>query len=152
MHSKSIYLAEAQLNESILGLIAIISVGTYFLIRKKVQNDEVPGSGNSTQNHLGSAVFYCMALAVFWTDTLKWISLKNNYKETIGITNGSAKNDLIKYEYSIDNKKYSSLGEKKYPFNNNFPNIEKEGGRYIVIYDSTDAELSLIDFKRKIKN
>ncbi len=152
MNHRSIYLADAQLNESIFGIVAIIAVGTFFLIRKKVQNDDSPGSGNSTQNHLGTAVFYCMAIAVFWTDTLKWISIRNNYTEAIGITTGPTEKGLIKYEYFVNNQKYSSLGEKTYPFNNNFPNIEKDGGRYIVVYDSTNPELSLIDFKRRVKN
>jgi len=152
MNHKSIYLADAQLNESILGIVAMIAIGTFFLIRKKVQNDDSPGSGSTTQNHLGTAVFYCLALAIFSTDTLKWISIRDNYRETIGTTTGPTDKDLINYEYYLNNRKYNSLGEKTYPFNNHFPDIEKIGGRYVVIYDSTDPELSLIDFKRRVKN
>jgi len=35
MNHRSIYLADAQLNESIFGIVAMIAIGTYFLIRKK---------------------------------------------------------------------------------------------------------------------
>jgi len=151
MNHKSMYLVEAQLKESIFGIIFILIIGTYFLLRKKFQNDENPGSGNSTQNHLGTTVFYCLAIAVFWTDSLTWISMKKNYKETIGTTLGTNNDGLIKYEYFVDDKKFNSIGEKTYPFNNKFPVIDKNGGKYIVVYDSIYPEISLIDFNQRIK-
>ncbi len=77
--------------------------------------------------------------------------MKINYAETIGTTAGK-ENKAIKYLYTVNSIIYSSAGNREYPFFNTFPEIEEEGATYIVIYDSSDPNNSLIDFNRRVGN
>jgi len=156
MGYESMYLVNAELKESIWGIAICIFIGLLGILFKSDNVNELTtqiGRGKRTRfdDYLVTSLFFSMALIIFYIDSMKWISLRNNYSETKGMTTGKSRN-RIKYSYTVKAQEYSGSSAKTYFFINNFPQIEEHDREYVVIYDSTDPTVSLMDFNRRVGN
>jgi len=148
------YIFRQQIILSVIVIVICISLILFLIIRYsrkiKTANSKLQEIGKPILGILLILVFY----VIFFFPGLKnTFSLKTNGVETTGKTTrwiNTNDSRMIEYTFEVNEVVYTKKCDVVYN-GQEIENIQCPNGTYIVIFDNTDPENSIMDFKRPSK-